>query len=116
LDKDGAFILDILIAARLVRQFVEGETWETFSENQMLESAVRYQEQVMGEAAGQVSTEFRRAHREVPWERLIGLRHGLVHGYRDIELRRLWRLAQNDVGRTISLLEGLVPPDDQVQK
>lgn len=111
--KDEGLLLDMLIAARLIRDFTQGHTAETFAENTLLESAVRYQEQVIGEAAGDVSPEFRRRHREIPWDKLIGMRHRLVHGYRDIEVNRVWRLVQNDLERIIRALEKLVPPDNE---
>jgi uncharacterized protein with HEPN domain len=104
----------MLIAARLIGQFAEGNSFESFSTNQLLESAIRYQLQIIGEAAGKVSTEFRQAHREIPWERLIGLRHGLVHGYREIELSRIWRVATSDMSKVVSFLESVVPPKEEV--
>ena len=110
--KDDGFLLDMLLAARLLRKFAEGTTWEIFQKDEMIQSAIRYQGQVLGEAANQVSSEFRRQHREIPWDRLIGLRHRLVHGYRDVELDRVWRLVERDASRLISALEKLVPQDE----
>jgi uncharacterized protein with HEPN domain len=113
--KDDGYVLDMLIAARLLHRFTEGEDWDTFSADEKLQSAVRYQEQVLGEAANHVSEAYRRLHRQIPWERLVGMRHRLVHGYREIEALRVWRLIEHDLDRLLRELENLVPPDDEAK-
>jgi hypothetical protein len=54
--------------------------------------------------------EFRDAHPEVPWSIIIGMRHRIVHDYRDLRVDILWSTVQDDVQEFIRLVEPLVPP------
>jgi uncharacterized protein with HEPN domain len=47
-------------------------------------SALCYAVQTIGEAASQVSQEVRSDLPDLPWQKIIGMRHRLVHGYRTV--------------------------------
>lgn len=100
----------MLEAARKASSYVQGQTWASFSEDSARQDAVAYQIQVIGEAATSVSQEFRDAHPEVPWAIIIGMRHKIVHNYRDLRRDILWSTAQDDLPDLIRLLEPLIPP------
>jgi uncharacterized protein with HEPN domain len=40
--------------------------------------------EIVGEAAGQVSSESRKLVPDLPWREIVAMRHRLVHGYRSI--------------------------------
>jgi len=48
--------------------------------------------EVIGEAAGKVSTATQTAHREIPWRDITAMRHRLIHGYAEVRLDRVWML------------------------
>ena len=66
--------------------------------------------QVIGEAAGKVSTEYRVLHPEIPWNPIIGLRNRVVHDYPRIELTTVWAILTERIEPLISSIEPLVPP------
>jgi uncharacterized protein with HEPN domain len=109
--RDSALLLDMLLAARKVRTFNAAATWGTFQADEMLQSATEYQLQIVGEAASKVSKEFQVAHPEVPWPKIVGLRHRLVHDYPRIELPKIWAIVENQIPPLIAALEPLVPPE-----
>jgi uncharacterized protein with HEPN domain len=78
--RDEAYLLDILIAAREASEFVANLTWRQFAESRLHQSAVVKALEIIGEAAGRISIETRRAHPEIPWIEIIGMRNRLVHG------------------------------------
>jgi uncharacterized protein with HEPN domain len=53
--------------------------------------------QIIGEAASRVSENLRPQHAEVPWDKMIGMRHVLVHGYFQIDLDVVWAVMQKDL-------------------
>ena len=112
--RDDASLLDMLLAAREIREFTEGATWEQFQSNRMMQHAVVRLIQIIGEASRKVSSEFRLAHPEIAWQEIIGMRNRLVHEYFRIIPDKLWESAQKDVPALITLLEPLVPPDKPV--
>ena len=53
--------------------------------------------QIIGEAASRVSSETQNRFPEIPWGKMIGMRHVLVHGYFDIDLDVVWSVIENDL-------------------
>lgn len=114
-DKDDiAWLWDMLTAARAVGSFIVGKTFEQYSSDLLLRSAVERQIEIIGEAARRVSAEFQAAHSEIPWKPITGQRHVLAHDYGEIKHDRIWRVATTHVPELIELLEPLVPaPPDE---
>ena len=70
--------------------------------------------ELIGEAAGKVSEQTRLAHPEIEWPAIVGLRHRLVHDYRNIDLDRLWSIVEEEVPLLIQQLERIVPLEGEV--
>jgi len=111
--RDDACLLDMLIHARRARSFTESATLESFLGDAQLQAATLHVLQIVGEAAGKVSLDFRTNHPEIAWERIINLRHRLVHDYPRIELPKIWTIVRNHIPPLIAALEPLVPPDPE---
>ena len=109
---DAAYLLDILIAARDAQSFVSGLTWEQFEGSRLHQNAVIKAIEIIGEAAGRVSNETMATYTEIPWPEIIGMRHRLVHGYFEVDLRKVWDTVQQDLPSLIALIEPLVPPEE----
>jgi len=114
MQRDEAYLLDILIAARKALQFLEGMTWDEFEGSELHQNAVIRPLEIIGEAARLVSQQTRNAHPEIPWEQMIGMRNRLIHEYFRVNLKTVWETVQNDLHRLIALIEPIVPPEDKV--
>jgi len=110
--RDDAYLLDMLIAARKVRQFTRDVTWEQFENDDLTQNAVMRQIQIIGEAARKISPQYQQEHPEIPWNEIIGMRNRLVHEYFNIIPRRVWDVVGGSIPELIRLVEPLVPPDD----
>ena len=77
--RDEAYVLDMLLAARKACQFTEGVTETQFYADELRQQAVMRLIQIIGEAARKVSPEYERAHPEIPWRLIVGMRNRLVH-------------------------------------
>lgn len=109
--RDDACLLDMLIHARRARSFTESATLEGFVSDVKLQAATLHVLQIVGEAASRVSPDFRGSHPEIAWERIINLRHRLVHDYPRIELPKIWTVVRDHIPPLIGALEPLVPLD-----
>lgn len=96
-DRDAAFILDIISAARDIEGFVTNISLHEFQSNKMLRYAVERQLLVIGEAAKHLSEGFRKRVPSVPWSAIIGLRNILAHEYGEILTERVWLVAVRDL-------------------
>jgi uncharacterized protein with HEPN domain len=106
--RDEAYLLDMLLAARKARQFVEGITQEEFAASELHQNAVIRPLEIIGEAAARVSPEARAAHPEIPWDLMVGMRNRLIHEYFRIDLLVVWETLQQDLPDLIALLEPLM--------
>lgn len=70
----------------------------------LLLALIRLQE-VIGEAASGVSPEYRAAHPDIPWRKLITLRNRLIHGYWSVDPDVVWRTTLDDLPPLLSQLE-----------
>lgn len=111
--RDDAYLLDMLLAARKIRDFTQGVGQERFQQDELMQHGIMRLIQIIGEAARKVSQDFRQEHPEIPWRQAIGMRHRLVHEYFQIIPGKVWEVAQRDVPILIRLIEPLVPPDEE---
>ncbi len=109
-ESDPAYLWDMQKAPRLVKEFVLGKSFEDYIKSELIISAVERQVQIIGEAAGKVSKEFRDKHPEIPWHPIMAQRHILTHEYGRIDPAKIWRAATIHVLALLTLLESLIPP------
>ncbi|MBC7785415.1 MAG: DUF86 domain-containing protein, partial [Burkholderiales bacterium] len=109
-NKDAAWLLDMLTAAKAVRSFVSGRTLEQYLTDLMLRSAVERQVEIIGEAARGLSVEYKLAHPEIPWRSITAQRHRLAHEYGEINDNLIWTVATVHITALIDQLVLLVPP------
>ena len=108
---DQALLLDMLIAARKVRQFTSGNTLAEFQRNEMAQSAVIRELQVIGEAARPISDDTKMQTPHIDWRTIAGMRNRLVHEYFAVSIDIVWQTAQEDIPTLIETLEQLVQHD-----
>lgn len=53
--------------------------------------------EIIGEATYKLTNEFREEHQNVPWNKMEGMRHVLVHGYFMISPIKVWNVINNDL-------------------
>lgn len=111
MSRDDACLLDMRVASEKALSFTRGATRQAFDANEMMQFAVVRAVQVVGEAARQISTEFRTAHPEIPWQAIMGTRHRLVHEYMNVNLDVVWRVVEQHLPELLRLLAPLIPPE-----
>jgi len=74
----------------------------------MLALALVKEIEIIGEAASNISDEFRSSHPQIPWPKAIGMRHRLVHAYFEIDFNILWTTVIDAIPPLIAALERLI--------
>jgi len=111
MSRDDALVLDILLAAQDALGFVEGMNQQAFEASRLHQNAVIRSLEVIGEAAGKLSLDFRAAHPDLPWRAITNMRHRLIHAYNEVRQDVVWFTVQNDLPGLIAALKPLIPPD-----
>jgi uncharacterized protein with HEPN domain len=93
-----------------------------FDQDWVIQDAIIRELEVLGEAAGRVSSEFVRAHPRIPWREMTGLRHKLIHDYLVVDLGIVWETATKNIPEVEPLLRraavhlgGATPPDAELR-
>jgi uncharacterized protein with HEPN domain len=92
----------MLDAARQAVKFAEGRTRDELDTNSMLALSIVRLLEIIGEAAKNVSEDFRRASTRIPWKQIAGTRDRLVHGYFDVDLDIVWAIVSSDLPALIN--------------
>jgi uncharacterized protein with HEPN domain len=109
--RDDAYLLDMLTAAKRVRDYAANLTRPMFDASDRDQDAIVRRLEVIGEAGRQVSKAFQEEHPEIPWPSIIGMRHRLAHDYRNVDANVIWETVQQKIPALIAALERLVPPE-----
>ncbi|MGH3799958.1 MAG: HepT-like ribonuclease domain-containing protein [Pseudonocardiaceae bacterium] len=64
--------------------------------------------QIIGEAASRLSDDARSRRPDIPWRKIIGLRHVLVHGYFDVDLDLVWSVVEHELAALRSAIALMV--------
>jgi uncharacterized protein with HEPN domain len=86
MQRDDSLLLDMLQAARQIREYTAGLQEPDFLKSRRDQDAVLLQFMVLGETAKRVSSKFRDAHGEIPWRKIMGLRNVVVHEYFHVDV------------------------------
>ena len=108
MQRDNAFLLDILNAAEAAKKFSAKLTRKEFLENSLVQSAVLHQIIIVGEAVKRLSNAFRQNHPQIPWKFIAGMRDRITHGYFEVDLEQVWNTLDKDLPELIKYIKPLV--------
>ena len=100
--------MDIIQAADNIISFTNELSLEELSVDKLRYFAVVKNVEIIGEASYMLSSDFKEAHNDIPWNDIIKMRHVLVHGYASVLPELLWQTALEDVPKLKVQIEALL--------
>jgi uncharacterized protein with HEPN domain len=94
---DTARLNHIYDAICKIETYVAGIEKTDFLVNSMLQDALMRQIEIIGEAAGRISSELQEKHPELPWLEMRAIRNKIVHDYLEINTDIIWDTVQHDL-------------------
>jgi len=91
------FIDDILESIKNIEEFTKNLNKEKFSKDNLRQSAVIRQLEIIGEATKNVPISFREKYSNIPWKDMAGLRDILSHAYFGVDISRVWNVITKDL-------------------
>ena len=98
----------MLDAAQEAMAFAQGHAAEDLRNNRMLLLSLVKEIEIIGEAASQLSQEFRDAHAGVPWAGIRGMRSRLIHAYSEVNIDVVWTTVVSRLPELVRVLESLL--------
>ncbi len=91
------FLEDILESIERIEEYLDNVDEEDFHENTIVQDAVLRRLEIIGEAVKNISDNIRKKYPEIPWKQIAGMREVLIHAYFGVNLRRVWKVAVEDI-------------------
>lgn len=108
---DVLYLGHMLDLARAAHARVRSLTRDEFDRDEDAQIALAHRIQTIGEAARRTSDTLRANHPEIPWSRIIGMRHKVVHDYMHVDPDVVWETANDRLPELIAALERITPPE-----
>ena len=108
-ERDAASIWDMVEAIHRIQAFTAGVSEQEYLRNELVQSAVERQLEILGEAARRVSPDVQVAQTDVDWAGMIGLRNVIAHRYDQIRADRIWGMLVVELPHLLAQLEALLP-------
>ncbi len=107
---DAVYLGHMLDIAQKALLLVKDKTRADYDRDEPLRLALAHLIQIIGEAARGVSQEFCKAHSEIPWKAIVGMRHKVVHDYMDVDEDVVWDTVTKELDPLVTQLKKIVPP------
>ena len=91
------FIEDILNSIKNIGEFSKNLDKDKFSKNNLRQSAIIRQLEIIGEAVKNIPNSFREKYPKIAWKDIAGLRDILSHAYFGVNLDRVWKIIESDL-------------------
>ena len=107
--RDAGRLWSMVRHARYVVRKAASITRDELIRNEDHQYAVTKALELIGESVRVLSEPFRAAHPQVPWDKMKGMRHLLVHEYEKVDWDVIWETITIHVPAFLSYVEPLVP-------
>jgi uncharacterized protein with HEPN domain len=104
------YLAQIADAIAAIDAYVAGGR-QTFLRERMIQDAVVRNFEIIGEAAGRLSSALREDN-TVPWARVIAFRNRLIHGYWSIDLHLVWDVIEHELPTLKAAVDQLLAQPD----
>ncbi len=109
MQRDEGLLQDMLRAAEQIGQFRGRMDFEQFRADAKTQSAIIHQFLLIGEIAKLLSDDFKKARTSMPWSAMARMRDKLIHRYRGVDLREIFRAADIEIPKLIEFLRLQLP-------
>ncbi len=86
---------------------------QAFEDDELIQNWFVRHLQIIGEAARSLPQETRDRAPDVPWSRIVGMRHILVHDYFAVDTNVVWDVVQRDLPELRRQIRALLGMRDQ---
>ena len=103
-EKNVQKMIDIISK---VQQYVAGNTYEDFINNEMLVEACVFNLSQLGETSHRISDDIVETNYDIAWHEMYGLRNKLVHDYEGTNPKLVWEIITEDLPKLKTQLSNI---------
>lgn len=94
-------------------RWIQGRDMKAFMADDLLQAAVAFAVQVVGEAVANLSDGFKAKFPETPWRKITAMRNRIVHGHYMIDHTLVWEAATAHLPQLAAQLLPFAPAEEE---
>jgi uncharacterized protein with HEPN domain len=99
------YLNDIVNSMQSCLDFVDGLTYEEFSQDKKTSAATIRMLEVIGEAVTKIPPEAKVKYVDIPWIDIAAMRNKLIHEYFGVDLEIVWDTVKEDIPLLLPLFK-----------
>ncbi len=104
---NSVYLQDMLEHIEILETFLPGSDKQAFLSDVEKQFAAARALEIIGEASGKLSEEFRTAHPEIDWRGLKSMGNLLIHEYAHVDAEEVWKAYETDISSLKQQLEAI---------
>lgn len=104
---DRARLRDMLASIEHIEKYASYGR-DRFVNDELVRTFIIHHLQILGEAGNKLSNELRVLHEEVPWPKVLGIRHIIVQDYFRVDYDIVWDVVEGELPVLKSQLQGIL--------
>lgn len=98
MEKDPkVFLRHIFESIEYIENYSNNISEEEFLKSPQLQDAIIRRIEIIGEAARNLPDNFKEKHSEIAWQKIVGMRNEVIHGYFGINIKLVWDTIKKSV-------------------
>ena len=94
---DREFISDIKEATERIKKYTTDMGYEMFLQDTKTQDAVIRNIEIIGEAAKNLSPDFRKKYKPIDWKKIAGMRDKIIHYYFGVKWDIVWAVIKDKI-------------------
>lgn len=104
---DSELLNDIISSIEKIESYCSDMSYSDFLKDNKTQDAVIRNIEIIGEASGRVTDDFKLKNNNIPWIKIKGTRNRLVHDYSGLNLDILWNIIKDDLPNLYLLIKNI---------
>lgn len=107
------FLLDIKESIQRIQDYIGEMNYDEFLQDIKTQDAVVRNLETLGEAAKNLSGEFKRKHKDVDWKKIAGMRDKIIHYYFGVNWDIVWAVIRDKIPELKEKIEIILEMEDK---
>jgi uncharacterized protein with HEPN domain len=105
---DREFVSDIREAMERIQKYISDMSYEMFLQDTKTQDAVIRNIEIIGEAAKNLSPDFRKKYSHVDWKKIAGMRDKIIHFYFGVKWDIVWAVVKDKIPALIEQINSIL--------